>query len=128
MKLKTIVVAIAAAFTIIACSSNGQNVVTTQQTADLLDKGGITLLDVRTPEEWSEGVIEGVELKNFYDEDFTTYLETLDKDQPIIVTCKRGGRSASVVSQMKEAGFQEVYDLGAGMDGWYSDGRPTVNP
>lgn len=127
MNFKTIIVALTATFSIIACS-NGQNVITTQQVSDLLDKGEIQLLDVRTPEEWSEGVIEGAELKNFYDEDFAEFLETLDKDQPIIVTCKRGGRSANAAKMMLDAGFTEVYDLGAGMDGWNAEKRPTVKP
>ena len=128
MKIQSIILTVITALSIAACSSNGQNVITTQQTADLLDKGDITLLDVRTPEEWAEGVIEGAELKNFYDEDFADHLETMDKDLPVIVTCKRGGRSAKAAKQMLEAGFQEVYDMGAGMDGWNSEDRPTVNP
>ena len=127
MNFKTIIVALTATFSFIACS-NGQNVITTQQVSDLLDKGEIQLLDVRTPEEWGEGVIEGAKLKNFYDDDFGDYLETLDKKQPIIVTCKRGGRSAEATKMMLKAGFTEVYDLGAGMDGWNAENRPTVEP
>lgn len=128
MKIRNILVVLIATFSIAACSSNGQNVLTTDQVAGLLDKGDIELLDIRTPDEWNEGVIEGAVLKNFYDDDFAEYLESMDKAQPVIVTCKRGGRSGKATKMMMEAGFSEVYDMSAGMDGWNSDKKPTVKP
>ena len=114
-----------------ACSegqNNTGNILSPEQVSHELDKGGITLLDVRTPSEWDEGVIEGALLKNFYDDDFVSSLSTIDKAQTVIVTCKRGGRSAEAVVIMQKAGFKEVYDMEAGMDGWNEERRPTVQP
>ncbi len=130
MKTQSIILVVLIMIAHTACTvgQNKGNILTPQQVSEQLEKGDITLLDVRTPEEWEEGVIEGAELKNYYDDDFADYLEKMDKDQPVIVTCKRGGRSASAVEDMKKAGFKEVYDMGAGMDGWNSEKLPTVKP
>lgn len=130
MKTPSIILVALALIVQTACSvgQNKGNVLTPEQVAQQLDKGQIIMLDVRTPDEWSEGVIEGAVLKNYYDDDFADYLETMDKIRPVVVTCKRGGRSASAASQMQKAGFKEVYDMGAGMDGWNDEKRPTVKP
>ena len=113
-----------------ACSvgQNSGNILTPEQVQQQLDKGGVALLDVRTPEEWSEGIIEGAVMKNFYDDDFRAYLSLMDKAHPVIVTCKSGGRSAKTVQMMKAVGFYELYDMGAGMDGWNEENRRTVKP
>ena len=130
MRTQSIILVILAFVVQTACSigQNKVNTLTPEQVSQHLDKGDITILDVRTPEEWSEGVIDGAVLKNFYDDDFARYLKKMDNTKPIIVTCKRGGRSAKAADQMQKSGFKEVYDMGAGMDGWNDEKRPTVMP
>jgi len=46
---------------------------------------GAQLLDVRTPEEWSEGIIEGATMANIYEADFDANLAKLDKEKPVAV-------------------------------------------
>ena len=112
-----------------SCSvGQNNNILTTDQVLEQMEKGGITLLDVRTPKEWNNGIIEGAVLKNMYDNDFKQFVSELDKDKPIIVTCKVGGRSAKAVKMMRKAGIKEVYDMSAGMDGWKKDKKPTIKP
>jgi len=89
---------------------------------------GAQILDVRTPDEWSEGVMEGATLANFYDSDFEAQLLKLDKEKPVAVYCKVGGRSGKAMAQMNKLGFKEVYNLDGGMDAWKSAGKPTVKP
>ena len=131
MKTPTILLVLAL-FLQTACSTGQNNsnghILTPEQVVQQLDKGGVTMLDVRTPEEWSEGIIEGAVLMNFYDDDFASQVEALDKDKPVIVTCKVGGRSAEAAAMLQKAGFKEVYDMGAGMDGWKDEQRPMVKP
>lgn len=86
------------------------------------------VVDVRTPQEWNEGIIEGAMKANFYDADFKTQLEKLDKEKPVAVYCKVGGRSGQAMSMLQEMGFKEVYNLKGGMDAWKSASKPTVNP
>lgn len=86
------------------------------------------LVDVRTPGEWSEGIMEGAIMFDFYEDDFQKNLETLDKDKPVAVYCKVGGRSGQAMAKLNELGFKEVYNLDGGMDAWKSAGKPTVSP
>ena len=78
----------------------------------------IQLVDVRTPDEWHEGVIENALLINFFDDDFKAELNKLDKTKPIAVYCKSGGRSGKTAKLLLEIGFKEIYDLKGGYLNW----------
>ena len=84
------------------------------------------LLDVRTPEEYAEGHLEGANLLNFYDSDFSVKLKALPKDKTYFVYCRSGGRSGKTLGMMKDAGFQVVYDLGGGITAWKAEGLPLA--
>lgn len=86
------------------------------------------IVDVRTPQEWNEGIMEGAVMANFYDSDFKQQLEELDKEKPVAVYCKVGGRSGQAMSMMKDMGFKEIYNLKGGMDAWKGANKPTVKP
>lgn len=89
---------------------------------------GAQLLDVRTPEEWNEGIIEGAIMANVFDADFEAQLAKLDKGKPVAVYCKSGGRSGQAMAKMHELGFKEVYNLNGGIGAWKGAGQPTVKP
>ncbi|MCO6475600.1 MAG: rhodanese-like domain-containing protein [Phaeodactylibacter sp.] len=79
----------------------------------------LQLIDVRTPKEYSEGHIEGAVNIDFYDEGFRQQLEQkLDKDNPVMLYCRSGRRSANAAKQMQALGFKEVYDLKGGILDW----------
>ena len=88
--------------------------------------GSIQLIDVRTPEEFSEGHLENAQNMNYYDDDFKQQLSVLDKNQKVYVYCKKGGRSASAAELLSEMGFTEIYDLEGGIDNWNEKGLKTV--
>jgi rhodanese-related sulfurtransferase len=72
------------------------------------------LLDVRTPEEVAEGALEGAQNINFYDADFKDKLSKLDKNKPVFVYCRSGGRSGKCAQMCKDMGFKEIYDMKGG--------------
>lgn len=76
------------------------------------------LVDVRTPKEFAAGSIEGAINIDFYADDFEAQLEQLDKTRPLVVYCKRGGRSNKTATRCKEMGFEKVYDIEGGYDKW----------
>lgn len=79
----------------------------------------IQLLDVRTPEEVDQGIIEGSKVVNFYDEDFATKARIqFDKSKPLYIYCAAGGRSSKASSQMVLEGFDQVYNLVGGYREW----------
>lgn len=85
---------------------------------ELIESGQGLLLDVRTPEEFSEGNIIGSVNLNFNGADFETSLDSLDKTIPVYVYCQAGGRSGKAKDLMLEKGFTEVYNLIGGFGSW----------
>lgn len=78
----------------------------------------VQLVDVRTPEEWSEGVIANAKKINYFEDNFKAQLKELDKTKPIAVYCKSGGRSGKTAKLLSELGFKEIYDLKGGYLNW----------
>lgn len=77
--------------------------------------GGATLVDVRTVGEYRSGHIEGA--LNIPVDDLAGKMAQIPKDKPVVVYCQSGMRSASAASTLKDAGYKEVYNLGA-MSRW----------
>lgn len=92
-----------------------------EQMAD--DKGQI--IDVRTPKEFNAGHIEGAVNLHVYDQDFEQRIDKLQKDKPVYVYCKAGGRSAEAVETLKAKGFRNIIELEGGMDSWNEAGMPV---
>ena len=86
----------------------------------------IQLIDVRTPEEFSEGHIENAKNINIMGDDFDAQVAALDKTKPVMVYCKSGGRSAKASARLKELGFTTITDLEGGITNWNSENKPTV--
>ena len=82
-----------------------------------VDLENAVLLDVRTPEEYAEGHLEGAVNIDWYQTDFITKLETVDRGDKVYVYCKKGGRSAEAAKLMDSLGFK-VVDLTGGYDAW----------
>ena len=63
------------------------------------------MIDVRTPEEWSEGHLKGAVRIGIADADFAQQLETLDKSADFYIYCRSGNRAGQAIDYMKSAGF-----------------------
>ncbi|MCD8399299.1 rhodanese-like domain-containing protein [Tenacibaculum finnmarkense genomovar ulcerans] len=71
----------------------------------------IQLLDVRTPEECSQGIIKDAIMINIFADDFEEIaLKKLDKTKPVYVYCRSGRRSVSASVRLKKRGF-DVYNI-----------------
>lgn len=84
------------------------------------------ILDVRTPEEWNQGIIEGAHKINWFEDTFDTEVKKLDTSKPVMVYCASGGRSAKAMKKLSKMGFTEVYNLEGGMGAWKADKLKTV--
>lgn len=77
------------------------------------------IVDVRTPEEWCEGIIPGAILLDIYQpQEFMEGLQSLDKSKSYYVYCKAGGRSMNACAVMEESGFAQAYNLVGGFLQW----------
>lgn len=83
---------------------------------------GAILLDVRTPEEFAEGHIEGAINLDINTASFRTNITKLDPTDIYFVYCRSGNRSAQAVEIMKSAGISSIYELRGGIVS-----NPTLN-
>ena len=86
------------------------------------------ILDVRTPQEFSQGYIEGAINIDYYSKTFREELGRLDRKKTYFIYCRSGRRSGRTLKIMEELGFQEVYNLVGGIKGWKKEGLPVTYP
>jgi rhodanese-related sulfurtransferase len=85
------------------------------------------LLDVREDDEWAAGHIDGaLHVPMNQVPQHVSYGSELSPDQPIIVVCKMGGRSAQVTAWLNQQGF-DAANLEGGMLAWATAGRPMTS-
>ena len=77
---------------------------------NIIDQGAL-IIDVRTPEEYKEGHIEGS--LNIPLDEIGKAMSWLQKDVPTIIVCVSGSRSAYAVMVLKANGFEKVYNGGS---------------
>ncbi len=87
-------------------------------------RGRLQVVDVRRPNEWDEGHLEGARLKPL--DKLVTLTADLDRTRPVAVHCKSGYRSSIAASLLERAGFTEVYNVTGGFDAWKSSGLPVA--
>ena len=79
--------------------------------------GGALIIDVRTPEEYKEGHIEGS--LNVPLNEIEKAMAWLQKDVPTVVVCASGTRSAAAKEILEANGYAKVYNGGS----WNSLGK-----
>ncbi|MDW7738445.1 MAG: rhodanese-like domain-containing protein [Bacillota bacterium] len=86
---------------------------------EMIDSQDVTILDVRTPEEFTAGHIEDALL--IPDFEIVEKAEEMlpDKDATILVYCRTGRRSEIASRKLIEMGYTNVYDFGGIVDWLY---------
>ena len=84
------------------------------------------IVDVRTPEEYSEGHLAASVNIDWDGDNFDQQIQTLDKNASVFVYCYGGGRSSGAAKEMRKQGFKNVYDLKGGFAAWKKAGLPEV--
>jgi rhodanese-related sulfurtransferase len=132
--MKTLFTLMLSGLFFIACGNNSNNSeqdqkrindVETEQMKQLISEQPGVLLDVRTAGEVAEGYIAGAQNIDITQPNFLEKVKSLDKDKPVYVYCKMGGRSANASEKLAKAGFTKVYNLMGGFEGWKSAGYPV---
>ncbi|MGB3200289.1 MAG: rhodanese-like domain-containing protein [Nodosilinea sp.] len=104
----------------------GVRVLTPQRLAHWLSEGkdpSPILLDVRQADEFAVSHLPGAHP--------TPSLEAvlalgIPPDQPVVVYCSVGYRSARLATQLQEAGYTQVYNLAGSIFQWANQGRSLV--
>jgi rhodanese-related sulfurtransferase len=82
------------------------------------------LLDVREPDEWAAGHVDGA--RHIPMNDIPRRTAELDQDTDLVVVCKVGGRSAQVTAYLNQQGYRAA-NLDGGMLAWAAARRPMVS-
>ena len=144
MIMKTSLLTMAVACTMLSCAqapSTSETASSAQETAAIMedvsndtflalmaDKPEALLLDVRTPEEWNDGHLEGASHADYWGDEqaFQAAMDAIPGDRPVLVYCAGGGRSGLTAKELIKAGHHEVYNLENGISGWIAEGHPVV--
>lgn len=103
--------------------------ISAQELKRRLDAGeDLTVVDVREREEFVQGHLpEAVFIPRGYLE-LQIEQHQPDRDEPVVVYCAGGVRSALAARNLKEMGYQNVISLVGGFNGWKNAGLPFKIP
>ena len=104
--------------------------VTAEQAFRLIEENkndpDLLIIDVRTPQEYTDGHIEHAINMDFNSGAFSDEVRKLDRTKKYLVYCRSGSRSRGAISEMTQLGFEQVYHLYVGIVGWSDAGYPLV--
>jgi rhodanese-related sulfurtransferase len=89
-------------------------------------KSDFIILDVRTPEEFAGGHIEGAINISTRQANFNAEIEKLNKNNTYLVYCRTGNRSTEAVGIMTGLHFTRIYHMVNGITEWTNAGLPVV--
>ena len=85
---------------------------------------GDVILDVRRPDEFAEGHIEGS--LNIPHDSVVEHVDKLKEYKNIYIHCKMGGRAKMAYSMLEESGVNNMeVCVEAGFQGWMEKGYPV---
>lgn len=91
---------------------------------ELVARGGaVQVVDVRWPNEWEAGRIEGSVHMPL--DDLEERYRELDRGRPVVTVCRSGNRSATAARHLEAEGFV-AESLEGGLEAWVAEGRALV--
>ncbi|MCK5901631.1 MAG: rhodanese-like domain-containing protein [Cocleimonas sp.] len=96
---------------------------------ELMRQQGINIIDVREPNEYSEGAILGaINIpRSILEFDLGRKIKEEDRNKPHVIYCKTGGRAALAALTMKNMGYSQVQAMQTGFVHWEEEGRKIQN-
>ncbi|MEN8187963.1 MAG: rhodanese-like domain-containing protein [Bacteroidota bacterium] len=88
--------------------------------------GEITLIDIRTPQEFSEGHLKNAANINLFDPNFIQKMNKFDKSKVLYIYCRSGNRTSSAAKKLAEIGFVKIYDLQGGILNWRKNNMEVI--
>mgnify|MGYP002527258004 FL=1 len=90
---------------------------------EAISDGDVTLVDIRDPESFQAARL--ADAVHINDTNIQEFLESADRQQPLIVYCYHGISSAGAASFFSEQGFEKVSHIEGGFEAWQHSGLPT---
>ncbi len=104
--------------------SNISQIIADEVQKAINEKKDVILLDVRTPEEYRRGKIDGsinISVENIPDQIISAIP---DKNRTIYAYCLSGSRSDVAVAMMKQLGYTNAFSMTSGLLMWRSKKYP----
>src|SRR5918997_3735100 len=94
----------------------------------LLERDEAVAVDVREQNEWNEGHLPGAVHvpRGFLEQRIEQ--SAPDRQQPVVLYCAGGARSALAAKTLEELGYERVYSLAGGFTDWKRNGLPFEIP
>jgi rhodanese-related sulfurtransferase len=99
--------------------------VTSQELIRLMNQGAL-VLDIRKPDEFAQGHVNGA--KHLPSDQVVKAGEQFKrfKEKPVVVYCDSGSLAAAAVRQLTEQGFTKAFTLRGGFSGWRAENLPVA--
>ena len=88
-------------------------------------RGDVQIVDVRWPNEWEAGRIEGA--IHIPQDELDDRLDEIDRRRPVVTVCRTGDRSGAASEQLRAQGF-DADNLDGGLVSWAAEGLPVTTP
>jgi rhodanese-related sulfurtransferase len=88
----------------------------------------VVLIDLRTPGEIEEGIVEGAKHLDYFGDDFEESLKDLNLKEKIYLYCQSGGRSGDAAEKLESLGAVKVYNLDGGIEAWLGEKLSLIKP
>ncbi|MCQ2563477.1 MAG: rhodanese-like domain-containing protein [Mogibacterium sp.] len=115
--VQVMVLIMAAVFILGACGASYKQISQDEAMKIMEEETGYLIVDVRRPDEFAEGHIEGA--INVPNEEIADEMpEKLpDKDQLLLVYCRTGRRSKEASAKLAKIGYTNIHEIG-GINTW----------
>jgi rhodanese-related sulfurtransferase len=101
--------------------------VTPDETRRRFAAGEVQLIDVREPAETGVSRIPGDDVRLIPLAELTAQASSIDKDKPVVFSCRSGGRSLMAAQAFRASGY-EAYSMAGGLLEWSAAGLPVEPP
>jgi rhodanese-related sulfurtransferase len=105
--------------------STGQSAISSQDLIRLMNQGAL-VLDIRKPEEFAAGHVNGA--KHLDSDKILTAGDSFKryKEKPVVVICDSGSLAAAAQRQLTQQGFTKAFTLRGGFSGWRAENLPVA--
>ena len=83
---------------------------------EMVEEDSANVIDIRDPGSYSAGHIPSAVSLN--DTNVKEFIESTDKEKPLIVYCYHGISSRGAAEYLSQNGFKEVYSMTGGFEAW----------
>ena len=122
--MNKLILVIVAAVLLVACKSklsggeSGYTQISQDAAKEMMDKGGVIVLDVREESEYSESHISGAVLLPVGTINESTAAAVIpSKDDVVLVYCRSGNRSKTASEKLAQLGYTNICEFG-GINSW----------